>query len=208
MSRLMRQSRFWRFGLLAAAGMGLAGMSCARRPGAPMGPLFRTPVDSVARDSIERYAQGLSYEQTFGTGDRQALLSGPCTPPTCPYATTARIEPVRGSHLIQKRDLAAGRIIGRIINEDNGRYDHVGVTPNDTTWWWVDYRAGHWRSVFISSDRSVAPVVRGTRIHEYPHGWRHSLARWVTRSTAEGWGTCYPNGCCSSTDRANATTAL
>ena len=208
MSRSTERFRLWKRGGLVVLAAAVALSGCPRqRPlgDAPPDPKFGRDIENVPRAEVITYAQSLSYVRTVGHFDRQPLLSGPCTTTTCPYATTASIEPVQGSHLIRPDDLRSGRIIARIVNEGDGRYSHVGLGARDTTWWWVDYRNGRWRSVFIPFTATDTLVRRGTIYHRHP-GWQHSLARWVTGSVAEGWGTCKPGGCCESTDLAKAST--
>lgn len=172
---------------------------------------------------VVAYARTLEYDTVAGAGDRQRLMVGRRCPPwapggDCRYGPLARIEPQSHAHQIPDTfDLAAGRVVARIITTDSA-YRKLNLRANDTTYWWVDRpggREGNWRAVFLSSDPGVHPVIvtnarlwhlAGRRSAERPYterrySWGHASARFVWSERDEAvWATCTMYGCCQSAD--------
>lgn len=165
--------------------------------------------------AVAAYARALSYDTLRGARDRQRLMVGRRCPPwspggDCRYGALVRIEPQRDAYRIPDTvDLAAGRIVARLISEDSS-YAKLNLRAGDTTYWWVDRPHGRWRTVLVSSDPKQSPVVDtaaawhpitpGAARREGPR-WRQSIARFLWRETDEAlWATCTMWGCCQSDD--------
>lgn len=116
------------------------------QPTPPPTEFSAAQVDSAAPlDSINAYANRLHFASTpqafEGPVDfaHDSLGRGP----------TARIEPERGSAVLDSAALAQGRIVARIRSDST--YAPAGF-GRWWTYWWVDKKGGHWRSLFIRSD--------------------------------------------------------
>lgn len=165
--------------------------------------------------AVAAYARGLSYDTLRGARDRQRLMVGKRCPPwapggDCRYGALARIEPQRDAYRIPDTvDLAAGRIVARLIAEDSA-YAKLNLRAGDTTYWWVDRPHGRWRSVLVSSDPKRSPVIDSAAVwhpttsdgaKREAYRWRQSIARFLWRETDEGlWVTCTMWGCCGIPD--------
>jgi hypothetical protein len=160
--------------------------------------LFRV----VPRDSLLKYARALRYDSVEGSGDRQRLMFG--SYPNGSFGPLARIQPQVGTYLLDTARLAKGRIIAILVNEsaDTG-YTKLAMTRRDSVYWWVDRRAGHWRSAFIPTSKEAR--IRLTRTmeltsHAGGYRWKQALARWVWSDEDDGaWATCTAFRCCKIT---------
>ena len=164
---------------------------------------------TVSLDRIKRYADNLHFDEGLGSDselvdfERGQIGTG----------TPAKIEPEVDSYLLDRQDLASGRIIARIRTATEVR--QLGFGPW-YTWWWVDKHGpgDTWRSIYIAetekspADRRPRPDSLEQDYHggqEY-HGarrYQQALARWevVSVKTPQGdpiqiasWGSCNP--CC------------
>jgi len=146
---------------------------------------------------VVSYGESLEFDALLGAGDEQLLHVGACPGP-CGHGPLARIEPERGAAALDTTQLAAGRVVARIVNGDTVGYPKLGVRPNSVTYWWVDKSAGEWRSLFVSSVPGAEPVVRPLRFDYHPEApWRRALARWVwDPGDEEAWATCTNSRCC------------
>ncbi|MGH7537064.1 MAG: hypothetical protein ACREMF_00390 [Gemmatimonadales bacterium] len=197
----------WLLVLLLLLGLALILCLIMRPAGASptAAPSFTMNVDSVSRDSILAYAISLHYDTVSGAGDEQRLMVGSSCPGTCTYGPLARIEPQSGSHAADTADLAAGRIIARIITTDSA-YPKLGLRGGFTTYWWVDKKGpeNNWRSVMVPAYQADTLVHRGLELHEadtagdgYNYEWKQSIARFYWKDTDElPWGTCTSSRCC------------
>jgi hypothetical protein len=180
---------------------------------APPPPDVRAAAVEGRFRTVVEYARPLVYDTVPGAGDRQRLMSGRRCPPwapggDCRYGALARIEPQVDAHRIPDTvDLAAGRVVARIITEDSA-YAKLNLRANDTTYWWIDRRQGRWRSVFLSSDEKRQAVIDTTTVWHpatvgRTYAWRQAIARFVWSERDEAlWATCTMYGCCSSEEEA------
>ena len=165
-------------------------------------PPFDTDVNEITHSELLAYGRSLDYDTVAGAGDRQRLMLGNC-PANCRHGPLVRIEPERGTAALEIDDLAKGRIIGRIINEDTLGYPKLRLQPRDTVYWWVDRvdrDKGAGRSLFISTVDSTSgrqqPGALVFTVHS-EYQWRQAIARWVWSDADEGsWSSCTKNGCC------------
>jgi hypothetical protein len=158
---------------------------------------------TVSLDRIKKYADRLQFDEGLGADselvdfERGQIGTG----------TPAKIEPEVDSYLLDRQDLASGRIIARIRTATEVR--QLGFGPW-YTWWWVDKHGpgGTWRSIYIAetekspADRRPRPDSLEQGYHSEGH-YQQALARWyvVNRETPSGdppeiasWGSCSP--CC------------
>jgi hypothetical protein len=197
----------WR--TLGLLGVAVAVLSVVSACGAPReraipAPGFRVPAKPGAGDTAWiRYVQSLDFDPRPGAGDEQLLHIGACPGPTCRHGPRATIQPARGSHRLTTAELAAGRVIARLVNKDRIDYPKFGLRAQSTVYWWVDSTSAGWRSVFFSTAPGAAPLVSDAvveRNHEYR--WYEAIARWFWDPADEiAWGTCEVSGCCSSRGR-------
>jgi len=166
----------------------------------PEVPPFQGDIDRAPRADVLAYARGLPYETSFGAGDDQRLLVRQDS--IIRYGPNARIEAMKGAAGLTRDDLARGRIVARLLNRDQEPYAKLALGSRDTTYWWVDSVAtGQWRSLYISSDSTIAPVRTTVRLEDASvHGdtrWGQSLARWIfDENDEETWVTCGQLYCC------------
>ncbi|HEV2751222.1 MAG TPA: hypothetical protein VGV12_11935 [Gemmatimonadales bacterium] len=142
-------------------------------------------VDSVPFDSIRSYARSLKYDTVIGAADSQRMDFATWSIGTGAWSV---IEPERGAWALDTNELAEGRIVARIRSQ--AAYVPLGYGPWNT-WWWVDRKGGHWRSLYLSDSlmTRVQDSVRLTRHGTYE--WRQSIARWGSQ-----WSTCSKSACC------------
>jgi hypothetical protein len=172
---------------------------------APRAPSFSGKLDTINRSTVLAYARSLVYDTQPGAGDEQRLMVGTTCPPwtpggNCVYGPRARIEPQRGAHAISdSNDLAAGRIVARILVTDSA-YAKLNLRAGDTTYWWVYNDGGYWRSTFVSSDTGVALTHDSLYFHvprDPSYKWRQAIARFYWEESDEGlWVTCTGSRCC------------
>ena len=154
--------------------------------------------DTMLSDSVVRYGRSLAYDEADGAGDEQRLWIGPVDT-SGRLGPPARIEPQRGTYLLDSTSLAAGRVIARIRNlsTDSG-YAPLHMLPNDTLYWWVERRNGRWISAFVRTQQAPHGIlVDSLRRTTHAQGqWRQALARWVSHSAEGAWGDCSHSVCC------------
>jgi hypothetical protein len=148
-------------------------------------------VDNIPFDSVRAYANTLQYDTVLYAADMQHVAFDSVlgkSPRLDPNGDLARIEPEVGAWALDSNQLAEGRIIARIKTTSFHRA--FGYSPR-WTWWWVDNRGGHWRSLYFSDSlaRGIPDTLRIMKHRGYR--WRQSLARWGTQ-----WATCSQSWCC------------
>ncbi|MGH7644763.1 MAG: hypothetical protein ACREMR_04165 [Gemmatimonadales bacterium] len=174
---------------------------------APPAPSFSGKLDTINRSTVLAYAQALAYDTIPGAGDEQRLMVGTTCPPwapggNCTYGPLVRIEPQAGAHAISdSNDLAAGRIVARIISADSA-YPKLNLPAGGTVYWWVYKDGADWRSTFVSSDTGMVLIDMASYFHP-PAGyrstyvWRQAIARFNWKDSDEAlWVTCTGSGCC------------
>jgi hypothetical protein len=136
-------------------------------------------VDSAPLDSINAYAQRLHFVTT-----RPAAGIGPVdfAEDAVGKGPVARIEPETGSAVVDTRALAQGRIVARIRSDSV--YAPAGFGPW-WTYWWVDMKAGHWRSLFIRSDSAGKPRVQSGYVLGHP-----PLPKYAKTCPTTKWAAC------------------
>lgn len=169
----------------------------------PPAPPFSS-IDSASHAEIIKYAASLPYEGWTGSSDRQALAlskfpGGKC-PQDCAYGPVARIEPQPAAIAWSDEDLKVGRVLGRIINEDDAVYEKLNLGPKDTVYAWVELRNGEYQGRLISSDPKRLEASRKVRKVTNPDGphppLKQAVARWIWSADDEqAWYSC-PKGCC------------
>lgn len=152
-------------------------------------------------EDLQKCVRGLEFDSLEVAGDEQRLSV--CAAGQCSLGPLAKIQPEKSSY---EGDLSEGRIIARLFlskgkAEKNG-YEKLGLTPGDTTYWWVQRIAGlkdssDGRSVYFTVSRGKL-VEKGfpLKYKDYPGGAKQALARWLwipkdetTQGTC-GSGTC------------------
>jgi hypothetical protein len=167
----------------------LAAVCC--RYAAPAPHFSSQQVDNIPFDSIRAYANTLQFDSVVGAADLKRVAFDTMlgnSPRLDANGDLARIEPEMSAWALDSNQLAEGRIIARIRTTSFHRA--FGYSPR-WTWWWVDKRGGHWRSLYLSD--SLARGIRDTlRIRTHlGYEWRQSLARWGSQ-----WATCGVTWCC------------
>jgi hypothetical protein len=152
-------------------------------------------------DSVVGYGRTLEFDTVDGAGDEQPLWVG--TTDSGHFGPVTRIEPQRGSYLLDSLKLQTGRVIARIINRsaDSG-YAPLRMLPKDTVYWWIERRNGAWISAFVRTQPpSQGILVDSLQRTTHADGqWKQALARWVDPAFAYGtWIDCSSSGCCSAT---------
>ena len=171
-----------------------------KKPDMPRIPRFTGDVDRDSRQNVVQFARALPWVATFGAGDEQRLLV--IEDGNRRYGPKARIEPLLVAHTLDRKDLAEGRFVGRIINNDDEPYSKLGLGARDTTYWWVDSAAtGKWRAVFFSSDPAIQTVSMPVNVEpsspDGSHRWTQSTARWIWLDQDEKtWVSCGYTFCC------------
>lgn len=169
-------------------------------PQAP--PFAGTAIESVDPAVVLAYARAQNFVPV--SGDSQRLMLGASCPETCRYGPLARIDPVAGTFLLDSAQLAAGRILARVVNADTIAYPKFNLGPRDTVYWWIDrpQEGGGYRSVLISSRPGAKVAYDSLRIHPYPDRaagfqWKQAQARFLWRDQDEGlWIACAVSQCC------------
>ncbi len=159
-------------------------------------PRFATQqVDNIAFDSIRAYANALHYDSVLFAADIQRVAFDTVlgkAPRIDANGDLARIEPEVGAWALDSNELAEGRIIARIKTTQFHRA--FGYSPR-WTWWWVDKRNGHWRSLYLSDSLAKGIPDSLHFITHAGHRWRQSLARWGM------WATCGESSCCETAEQ-------
>ena len=149
----------------------------------------RSSLSEMSRDTFLAYARGLDFVTVDGAADTRRLEPS-CS--ACSAGPLVTIQPERGSYGVPRKELARGRVIARWIDQDSLAAPTLGLSPHDTTYWWVDSVGGRWRTVLISTRASQAPIVDGLELVKHEgFEWRQALARVLPTG---GWGSC--NGVC------------
>ena len=193
--------------LLAACGrpskratMDQAGSGPAPTPAPPF-----ASIDAATHGEILAYARGLRYDTRTGVSDSQALAvanrpGGKC-PAECSYGAVARINPEVGALGLGGAELKVGRIVARIVSEDDKAYEKFNLGPRDTVYVWADSAAGA-RGRLISTDpgrfeRSKKDVRMILDPHQGEERYAQSTARFLWAEDDEHmWVSCQSNGCC------------
>jgi hypothetical protein len=151
-------------------------------------------VDSLRPDSLLALARRRQYDTLRGRTDAQPLMSAGRV--AGPFA---EIQAETGAFQATRATLAAGYVVGRIVNRDTLAYAAVNLAPRDTVYWLVDSTAAGWRATFVSSRRDAKPLVRRMEL-EVHQDQRHSepSARWIVETSGETqpWIACTLTGCC------------
>ena len=169
-------------------------------PAAP--PFAGTRIEEADRAAVLAYARAQKFVPI--SGDSQRLMLGTSCPEGCRYGPLARIDPVAGTFMLDSAQLAAGRIVARVVNADTMGYPKFNLGPRDTVYWWIDGRpnGGGYRSVLISSRDDAKLAVDSLRIHPYPDrqagfSWKQAQARFLWRDQDEAlWIACAVSQCC------------
>ncbi len=158
-------------------------------------PHYVGDVDRDSRQDVVAFARTAPYAGELGFGDEQTLRSRQDT--VSGDGPFVRIEPVTAAHRYNRDELAAGRLIGRLINFDSVPYPRLGLGAHDTTYWWVDSSAnGRWRALFLSTDPAIQPVTMPVRV-EPSTTWWQPVARWVAVGGVDAvWATCGADTIC------------
>src|SRR6266536_3399871 len=153
--------------------------------------------DSASRATILAYARTLSFSTAHGSNDTRRL-SPSCR--TCPPGPIATVDPEIGSHVVPLADLAKGRIIARLINQDTVSIN--GLAARDTTYVWAENAQGRWRAMLIPTRADRRVVERGFIVTRHAGAdWTSPEARWMWNSevgvsmTETVWLKC-DEGCC------------
>jgi hypothetical protein len=165
---------------------------------------FTMPIDSAPRSAVLSYARSLDYDTAHAVGDYRRLAVG-C--PRCTYGPHVFLRPERGAVGLDTMQLAAGRIVARLVNVDSDSYPKLNLAGHDTTYWWMDKRGpgGGWRSYYVSSNpRRPLKLDTLSAVHHYPYGssygyWGRTFARFLWLDGDEALRVaCDRNGCCTS----------
>ena len=167
-------------------------------------PEFAGQIETTPRAEFLSYARSLAFNHSEGAGDTQRLtvLDLMAVPPAPVPGPLCRIEPLQAAADLERDELAAGRVVARIINRDTTPFPELALGPGDTTYWWVDSAAtGQWRTLLISSEDSMVITPRGLAlVSSFEDGatrWGQALARWRWRGQDEGlWVTCTATSAC------------
>ena len=170
----------------------------------PTTPEFAGQIETAPRAQILSYARGLSYDESDGAGDIQRLtvVDLVAVPPAPTPGPLCRIDPMQGAADLERDELAAGRIVARIINRDSTSYPQLALGPRDTTYWWVDsVTTGRWRSLLVSSQDTMLITPRHLSVvsafQDTKGRWGQALARWHWQEQDEGlWVTCTATSAC------------
>lgn len=164
-----------------------------------------TGQSTLDHGQVLAYARALHYDVEHGAGETRRLMVG-CPPGPCRYGPLVRLEPEIGVVSLNKTQLAAGRVLARLINLDTMPYPKLGLGPKpDTAYWFVRDSAGL-RSWYVSSILERGGGITGPdtfKLTAYPHGkrWTRTFARFVFREKDEGlWIPCIVFYCCQTTD--------
>jgi hypothetical protein len=184
--------------------------------GVPDTALTVTPPDSQAPsrptacklpsnpEELVACRRGLEFEKLEVAGDEQRLMLHPPCPGKCTYGPLATIRPEKNSHLGREEDLSKGRIIAQLFLNEGEQigYDKLGLSPGDTTYWWVQKVPGRseGKSAYLTITGGKL-VVKDTFTFRY-ESYRgatapgRALARWLWDANDEKTqGTC-PGGTC------------
>ena len=187
--------------LIAVLGLALGWcLACAKGYRATPGQTFGGKVDSASRSAVLAYATSLEWDSTPGASDEQRLLTDSvCYAAPCTVGPLVRIDPEFGAYRVRRAGIRAGRFIARLVNLDSIAYPKLNLLPHGTTYWWVDSTDTGLRSVFVSSDTSVALDTALLIVHDYPNNyrWRQAIAKFVWVPTDEQlWTACDTKYCC------------
>ncbi|NNG17932.1 MAG: hypothetical protein HKM89_15760 [Gemmatimonadales bacterium] len=184
---------------------GTVALTPAPSPGSgPPPPTFAGQIETMPRAEVLSYARGLGFDRSDGAGDTQRLtvVDLMAVPPAPVPGPLCRIEPMQGAAELERDELAAGRIVARIINRDSIPYPELALGPSDTTYWWVDSATtGQWRTLLVSSEDTVLIAPRGLSLvrafEDSTRRWGQALARWRWQGQDEGlWVTCTATSAC------------
>lgn len=160
--------------------------SCAQVPPPP----FSGPLESVPRNRILEYVARLQFVRDPHLADEQPLIYPAASPQTARVGPIARIEPELRSRRFTRSQLAAGRIIARIISD--GAFEPLGIRRG-IQYLWVDSAGGRWRAAMIPASGDE-PVILDLALGPLAHLTDAPAATWVYDARA---GT-YANATCGS----------
>jgi hypothetical protein len=173
-------------------------------PGCPMGS---APADTT---QLRACLTGIEFDTTEFVGDEQRLMvrdsGGPGAPcfgdstHTCRHGPLARVDPVKGAEMYSNAALAQGRIIARAYLRagETESYPKFGLTPGDTTYWWVSTAQDTSQFVRRGSGVSALTVTgRGLTTTQHPRGsFQQSFAQWVWDPVDETLNGACGSHCC------------
>jgi hypothetical protein len=145
---------------------------------------------------LRRCTRVLEFDPLELAGDQQRLRV--CKAGTCGYGPLATIQPEKRSY---EGDLTDGRIIARMFLNPGEKddYSKLGLTPRDTTYWWVQKDSGRstGRSIYIRISGDTLVTAEDTlRFQPYRLAPRQALARWLWAENDEKTqGTCGSGTC-------------
>lgn len=172
---------------------------------AVIGGATRGPIDSMGSRELRSYLRTLHFVPDPEAGARQPLPVGHF-PDSARYGPIVTVQPEVTANDGGIEELKRGKIIAR-LRMDSGptqAYPELGLLPNTTTYWWVEYDSAknQGRSVFITVDADsniVQRTVSGLDVRKKHEMFRtvQPLTRFVWENNHEKlWGTC--NGLCCS----------
>ncbi|HEV7365971.1 MAG TPA: hypothetical protein VGN76_09025 [Gemmatimonadales bacterium] len=142
----------------------------------------------------------LKFDDLELAGDDQPLSV--CRTGQCTQGPRATIQPEKSSHLYREADLSRGRIIAKLfLNKDSkDRYDKLGMSPGDTTYWWVQKEMGDTlgQSYYLTVTAGRLVPKKFTLHFESYRGapFKQALARWLWDPNDEKTqGTCSSGTC-------------
>ena len=170
----------FRFSVLAAtAAVGIALLSGLTR--------HRSALDLAAVRSL---GPSLRYETVDILTDRWTLPSGAV------LENQAEVNVFRAS----TAELAAGRILGRIINVSPVFSPEYSLAPADTAYVYTMSDAAGITRIAAAVPTRPTPLILGLlELMRHPGVlWHQAMARWRTTSSGTGgpWFTCASNACC------------
>lgn len=158
-------------------------------------------------ETLKACLAGLEFDTIAAVGDEQRLMVSPASPR---YGPLAKIEPEKHGHQWPEDTLLRqGRIIARLFLRPNEKGDTTykrkfGLAPGDTTYWWVQTRAGgkatsFFVSVVTQGNRVSSVTDTATTVESHKPGtFKQALARWLWYPRDEGaQGPC-GSACCKS----------
>lgn len=185
-------------GLLSLGALAATRASLVEGPRATRAPHGFTVPETGNRSEVIAYARTLDFDTASDASDSRRLSSLPCS--NCTFGPVATIQPERGTVSLTPAELATGRIIARILNRDAEAWSDFALTPNDTTYVWVDSLAGGWRMIYVPNQQEAQMLVRPMVISHHPETLHdRAEARWRRHSRTGAlipWERCTRMGCC------------